>query len=159
LSPSSHRTAQLWAETPEEAFLEALDHFLTPSFYEDPAALGPEEATVVRIFEMVREIENGGFDQFFFNATGGAVAETRAAWVEVGSPEALACLEAATAAFPGGRVPKPFARRQALMDRIQAEDESVAGLWEALSERFLAGAEGWRAAVRAYVGARLSRFR
>lgn len=66
---------------------------------------------------LVREVMNGGFDQYLQNSSGCCFEETKAALVDLGAATMLAFLEKVGNLFPLGVVPKDQAlRRQALQD-------------------------------------------
>lgn len=48
----------------EEAIM-TIDNLLSPIFYSKPEKLSKEEKTIVYIEELEREVNNGGFSQFF----------------------------------------------------------------------------------------------
>jgi hypothetical protein len=63
------------------------------------------------------EIDNGGFDQFFYNASGDWALDTAAAFRAIGAEEGAAVIRAAVALFPdGGPSPDPHVRHRQLDD-------------------------------------------
>jgi len=77
-----------------------------------------KEARNLYLLELlVREVMNGGFDQYLQNSSGCCFEETKAALVDLGAATMLAFLEKAGNLFPLGVVPKDQAlRRQSLQD-------------------------------------------
>jgi hypothetical protein len=88
--------------------------------------------------ELIRELEaelnNGGFDQFFFNSAGDRTAETIAALEAIGASHTAGIVRKAAARFPGGMPPADRDERQALLsdsvspDSDAFEDEDAAFL-------------------------------
>jgi Domain of unknown function (DUF4375) len=77
--------------------------------------MSPEE-----IAELVRELEdevnNGGFDQFFFNSAGDRTMETIYALETIGAVKMASILKRAAGKFPGGSPPRDrYARQDVLL--------------------------------------------
>jgi hypothetical protein len=67
------------------------------------------------------EILNGGFEQFWFNSSGGVANHLLPAAELVGSPEFAAVFRDAAALWPDGKVPRDRAKREVLLDTIDAD--------------------------------------
>lgn len=67
------------------------------------------------------EILNGGFWQFWFNASGGIANDLLPAAERVGSPEFAAIFRDAAALWPGEKVPADRARRNALLETFDED--------------------------------------
>jgi hypothetical protein len=82
--------------------------------------------------ELEAEVNNGGFDQFFFNSAGDEAAETIEALEVIGAHRTAAILRRACATFPGAMPPTDRDARQGLLldvvspggDAFEAEDEA-----------------------------------
>lgn len=72
---------------------------------------------------LIGEIENGGFDQYFFNESGDDFATTLEAAINVGGLRVAAILDEAAALFPGGVVPKDCVERRQIL--IQLSDACI----------------------------------
>lgn len=70
-----------------------------------PEACSPAEWTVFRVWSLLGEVSNGGFDQYFFNSAGNQASRTPADLRAIGDQEALPILEAAMRIFPNGASP------------------------------------------------------
>lgn len=66
------------------------------------------------------EILNGGFSQLWFNSSAGIANDLLPAAERVGSPEFAAIFRDAAALWPGAKVPRDRARREALLDTLDA---------------------------------------
>jgi hypothetical protein len=66
------------------------------------------------------EILNGGFSQFWFNSSGGIANELLPAAERVGAREFAAIFRDAAALWPGGKIPRDRAKREALLDTLDA---------------------------------------
>ena len=82
------------------------------------------------IGDLEAEINNGGFDQFFFNSAGDRTAQIVEALEAIGAAHTAGIVRAAAAKFPGGVVPEDRTARQGLLlesvspesDAFEAED-------------------------------------
>ena len=81
--------------------------------------------------ELEAEINNGGFDQFFFTSAGDHTRETIEALIAIGASHTAEIVRTAAAKFPGGMPPKDRDDRQSALERVspdsdafQAEDEA-----------------------------------
>src|SRR5208282_1452441 len=80
------------------------------------ATPGQRALYVVTLF--LREVDNGGLDQFFFNSSGMYAAEICKALRLLGADEQAAAFEQALKFFPGSRVPLDQDDRQAVLKDI-----------------------------------------
>ena len=73
--------------------------------------------TVVELIENLEaEVNNGGFDQFFYNSTGDDTAETIQALETIGASRMADIVKRAASKFPGNMPPKDrFARQDVLL--------------------------------------------
>src|ERR1700741_949977 len=69
------------------------------------------------IDEFEAEVNNGGFDQYFYNSAGDSTAETIQALEAIGALQMADILRRAAAMFPGATPPKErFARHDVLLE-------------------------------------------
>jgi len=69
------------------------------------------------ISALEEEVNNGGFDQFFYNSAGDDTAEIIEALRVIGADSTAEVVERAAARFPGGTAPKDrFARQKVLLE-------------------------------------------
>jgi hypothetical protein len=139
----------------EKAIIE-IDSLLTPIFYSAPEKLSMEEKTIVFIEALEREINNGGFSQFFFNSSGDFVAETAKALKNVGSSKFLALLETAIAQFPDSYVPKDQSEREDIIDR---NEDCAAPVWQKLETEFYRYEENIYDLMLSYISSNIKKFR
>jgi hypothetical protein len=93
------------------------------------------------------EVNNGGFDQFFFNSAGNEAAEIIQALEAVGASKTAAIVRRACAKFPGGMPPaERFVRQDVLLDVVSPDAEA----FEQEDDDFLAYEEDLLALVAAY---------
>ena len=75
--------------------------------------------TPTQVFELVEivegEVNNGGFDQFFYNSSGNNTAETIQALETIGAPKTADIIRRAAMRFKDGIPPKDRAERFQLM--------------------------------------------
>ena len=112
----------LWEETDENRFVTALSARVAEkcAYGDDLAALSPAERVFYLTQTCEEEVNNGGFDQLFFNA-GFDLRELPEAFRAIGAPRTGDICARALAAL-GGEVPEDLeARREVLASREGAE--------------------------------------
>lgn len=82
-----------------------------------------------------REINNGGFNQFYFNSSGDFAHETITSLKAIGANKTAMIVENANDQFPDKIVPKDRATRQEILSQIE---NKVNGIWEELDQKFFA---------------------
>jgi hypothetical protein len=81
---------------------------------------------VLYLVELVdREVNNGGFEQFFYNAAGAFTAEAKEAIAELKLENLLSLLNQACSHFPDGVVPKDQYLRRTLLSEALEKNENV----------------------------------
>jgi hypothetical protein len=113
--------------TRPETFLIALSERLWPVADEDFSALSPSEQTFILIWELEAEVNNGGFNQFFFNSAGDHANKTAAALRSIGAEHAASIVDRATSLFPNGP-PADRSTRQGILDAIDPDTDLFEGL-------------------------------
>ena len=119
------------------------------------AALTEAEQTVYCLDALEREVNNGGFDQFFFNSSGDTAMETVLALERLGASHTAGLVRRAVGVFPGGR---PAADRDAREKHMDALPESARELWSELTDAFCEYRDNLTALERAYVQAHRAGF-
>lgn len=94
------------------------------------------EASVVKelVEDLEAEINNGGFDQFFFNSAGDKVSEAIIALKCIGAAHTAKIVESACAKFPGGMPPKERSERQELLLKVSPNSDAFEGEDQAFYE-------------------------
>jgi hypothetical protein len=84
------------------------------------------EVTTVQILieELEAEINNGGFDQFFFNSTGNRTAETIEALKAIRAFKTAEIVTRAASKFPGGMPPTEWFERQNILEQVSPESDA-----------------------------------
>ena len=80
-----------------------------------------------------REVNNGGFEQFFINSSGDRALETVDSLREIGAHKTAQILQRAAGIFPNSYVPKDRGERIELI----TESFSGGGVWDKLDDEFL----------------------
>ncbi len=86
--------------------------------------------------ELEREVNNGGFEQYFFNSSGSYAHETVKSLSIIGAVATAKLLQNAIDQFPNSKVPKTTEERYELMQNLWPDFSNPA--WAALDERFFA---------------------
>jgi hypothetical protein len=80
-----------------------------------------------------REINNGGFNQYFFNSSGDFAHKTVQSLQTIGATKTADILQKAIDQFPSSNVPEDRSERQKILEQIQ---ETADVVWEGLDQRF-----------------------
>src|SRR5687767_8536835 len=127
--PSLGNVKQVLSKMSGQDAIMAIDDLLSPIFYSEPESLSEEEKVIVYVEELEREVNNGGFSQFFYNLSGNYVEEVVQSLQKIGSVKFLHLLEDAIAKFPNSFVPKDSIERQRILKNIEDEANTV---WNSL---------------------------
>lgn len=92
------------------------------------------------------EVNNGGFDQFFYNSSGDNTAETIEALEKIGAIRTTDIARRAAAKFPHGMPPKSRLDRQTILLQISPE----ANEFEELDEEFYGYSENLADLLKKY---------
>lgn len=119
-------------KTGQDAIID-IDNLLSPIFHSKPEILTKEEKVVVLIEELEREINNGGFNQFFSNSTGNYYSRILSSLKKIGSVNFYSILQRSSEPFPNASVPTGRKKRQAILEEIKDKAEEF---WEELDQEF-----------------------
>lgn len=100
------------------------------------------------IDELEAEINNGGFNQFFFNSAGNHTEEIIKALVKIGAFRTAEIVKKAASKFPGGMPSKDRDERQEALEEISPDSDA----FEELDEEFLAYEDDLASLVANYKG-------
>jgi hypothetical protein len=103
-----------------------------------------------------REVNNGGFHQFFFNSSGEFAHETLESLKEIGAQTTAEWIRRAIDEFPGGKVPTDTEERRELMLKLWPESENE--VWEELDQKFYTYEDDLNALNLAYIRTNLASF-
>lgn len=101
------------------------------------------------------EINNGGFNQYFFNSSGAHAYKTVLSLKLINAHKTAALLQAAIDEFPYKTVPEDNGIRQQLVDDISEQADEV---WNELDQRFYVYEEDLNALNMEYIKANLKDF-
>ncbi|NTW72827.1 MAG: DMP19 family protein [Eubacteriaceae bacterium] len=133
-----------------------ISEILLPIFDNDPDDLSNEELNIILIENLEREVNNGGFNSFFWNTWGDMTEETMAALIEVGSVTFRELLDQAIQQFPDGYVPADTEERQNIIEEIEEDAEEV---WNDLDDEFYEYNEDLYGLMIDYIKRNIDKFR
>ncbi len=139
----------------QNAIIE-IDNLLSPIFYSNPGKLSQSEKNIVYIEELEREVNNGGFEQFFSNSSGDYTEEVISALAVIGSKVFLDLMITAKNEFPNSLVPKDRSKRQEIIEQIS---EKASDKWSVLDNRFFKYEENIYTLLIEYIKKNISDFR
>lgn len=96
-------------------------------------SLTETERRLLAVYSLEGEISNGGFEQYFFNPTGGDAEVALAGLKDMGAATAAELLERAMAQFPGGKPPAEYEKRHEVLDKIEATAQPI---WNKLDSEY-----------------------
>ena len=99
--------------------LARIDPWIEKYFSAGPSALSPLEVVGVGVWMLEAEVNNGGFDQYYFNSAGDLALQTVVALKAIGAENTASLLSAANAEFLNSVPPVNRAERQEALDRIR----------------------------------------
>ena len=102
-----------------------IDTYLNSKFEygENIEKLNPSQRTFLFVENLEREINNGGFNQFYFNSSGDFSQETVNALLEIGAKKTAEIVKKANSEFKNGIVPKDRTERQNELELIEEKAE------------------------------------
>lgn len=86
-----------------------------------------------------REINNGGFNQYFINSSGDFAHQTIQSLTAIGATTTADILKKAIDQFPDKKVPQDRDKRVEIVERIE---ETANEVWEELDQKFFEYADG-----------------
>ena len=104
-----------------DAFLQITDVIYDKESEAGYDELTAAEQTVYCIDSLLREMENGGFAQFFHHDSGANAADTMEALERIRSSQVLAVFHKVVNFFPDGEVPQDEDDRISQFDQIESE--------------------------------------
>lgn len=110
--------------------------------------LPTEQRTVATVWLLAADVDNGGFDQYFFNASGDLAPFAPEAFEEIGAPEVAEIVAEAVAAFGEEGPATDQSERHQQMERLAP---SARRQWAELDAKFLRHAENIPGLLRSYV--------
>jgi hypothetical protein len=139
------------------AFGIALSDLVFPRWDRDGyEALTPAEQIAYCIDALEREVNNGGFRQFFENSSGDTAMETIASLEAIGAKRVAKLVRRAIAVFPGAVAPRDRDTRSALIDELS---DTQTEAWETLDGEFYTYPDDLTRLLRRYVEAHRGSFR
>jgi hypothetical protein len=123
--------------TPEEAenfrlLSELVDRIESRVARDGYKALSVPERTVYSVWWLEAEVNNGGFDQYFFNSAGDNAGDAAAALERIGAPRMAAIVRQAMRIFPDpGPSPHRFTRQEELEHLSSSRRKEFQGLDDA----------------------------
>ena len=125
--------------------------------YEDLSLLTEAERLFVFVENVEQEVNNGGFDQFFFNSSGDHAHDSLHALETIGAVKTAAILKKAMSIFPEGRVPGTEEARAEALEPVG--EERYTKWFDACDEEYYELDENREALLLKYVRDNASRFR
>lgn len=91
------------------------------------------EKTFYFIQNLEREVNNGGFNQYFYNSSGDFAHQTIISLRQINAIKTVDILQLAIDQFPNSTVPQDRSERQNILEQIE---EKANEIWGQLDERF-----------------------
>ncbi|MBI9058550.1 MAG: DMP19 family protein [Labilibaculum sp.] len=119
----------------ETSIVIAIDDYLNEKseYCEKIEKLNESQKTFIIIENLEREINNGGFNQFYFNSSGDFSHETVDALIEIGAIKTADIVKKSNSQFPENRVTTNRDERQEILEQIE---DTANKIWETCDEDF-----------------------
>ncbi len=115
----------------------------------------PEQVFYV-VWTLEADVNNGGFDQYFFNSWGDHADVAPDAFRAIGARKTAAIVERATQVFGAGGPPKARPQRQEALSKVRGQAKSV---WGEAEKEFFAYPDDLPTLLKLYVATNLASFR
>jgi hypothetical protein len=99
--------------------LETVDPWVSKYIASGPEALSDLEKVGVGVWLLDAEVNNGGFDQYYFNTRGVLAVHTVKSLRSIGAHQTASMLEAANAEIPKLPLPEDRSERNRLLDEVR----------------------------------------
>ena len=111
----------------EDKTVMAIDNYINQisNYGNHIGKLTEPQKTFLFIENLEREVNNGGFNQFYFNPTGDYSQETVDALLVIGAKKTANIVKIANAQFPENPVPKDRDRRRKLLIKIEKKANEI----------------------------------
>lgn len=96
-------------------------------------SLSHAERVLHHVYWLESEVNNGGFDQFFFNSSGDYALDTPTALDEIGAHHTANLVKRALDLFPGG---SPSRDREQRVEQLDSMDEAIRDQFADLDSEF-----------------------
>ena len=138
----------IWNMEDDADFVAALNEHIEQKcrYGEKMEALSGAERVFYITQTLEMEVNNGGFDQFFINSSGGFAGETVRAFEQIGALKTSAICKRAIGVF-GGAVPSDRNERLRMLE----DNDEIAAVLEECDDAFLEYEEDLAALNRAFV--------
>lgn len=119
----------------KNASIIELDNYICKhcAWGEELNKLSPSQRKFYYNQELEREVNNGGFKQFYFNSSGNFAEEVVDSLMAIGANKTFKIVKKANNQFPNGKVPKDRDERQKVLEQIE---EKANEAWEKLNQDF-----------------------
>ncbi len=117
--------------------------------------LSSSQATLYLTYEFDKEVNNGSFDQYFFNSSGNNAHEAITALQTIGAAQTAVLLQECINVWPEGIVPKDWENRRDAMEML---DEKAKAVWDDCTRRFYQGEESISELLFAHIDSKPEEF-
>ncbi|MBT8180277.1 MAG: DMP19 family protein [Eudoraea sp.] len=119
----------------EDMIVMEIDNYLNEksSYQDDMDKLNSSQRVLVIVENLEREINNGGFHQFYWNSSGDFANETVEVLYKIGAENTAKIVKRANSEFPNGIVPTDQDKRGKILDTISEEAKAT---WNELDFKF-----------------------
>jgi len=113
--------AKILKKDDETDIVLAIDDYLNlkSNYCDKIEVLNEAQRTFVFVENLEKEINNGGFNQFYFNSSGDYSHETVDALLKIGANRTADIIKTANSQFPENTVPTDRGKRQEILEQIE----------------------------------------
>ena len=99
--------------------MEYIDKVTEKYFDSGLTALNQNEIVILSIWQLEADVNNGGFNQYYWNSSGELANEVVTSLVEIGAIETASIVKSANANFPNSDPPKDRKVRQDILEMLE----------------------------------------
>lgn len=102
-----------------EAVINYTDQFIERYFEEGERILDEHQLTILSIWLLEADVNNGGFDQYYWNSAGDLAIEAEQSLRKIGAHKVASIVSAANANFKDGKPSKNRELRQSELEKLE----------------------------------------
>jgi len=146
----------------EQDIISEVSNILNDAYYENHNNFTIPELNIFYIDSLDRDVNQNGFDGYFFNSAGDFAHETLDALKAIGSKIYYEILKNAINVFPNSIVPKDRNERQELLFEITKRNDDLEDyleLWEDCDRKYWDYEEDLHSLIIEYIKSNINEFR
>lgn len=140
----------------EDLVFEIYDDLLNLSnFAENLNSLSSEQSNLLLVCFLEMEVNNGGFEQYYFNSSGNFTMKTLKSLSSLGAESTKNILVKANSVWPKSTVPEIRAERHIFLENLKSDVEDI---WEKCDDQFYEYEDNLTELLADYIKSNINKF-